>query len=62
MAELGQRRLGPSRLPSSISARPVIVSALVEGAALVLLVRADADFGELLYLLRRHQPAIAGLL
>ncbi|HEX9167075.1 MAG TPA: roadblock/LC7 domain-containing protein [Gemmatimonadales bacterium] len=63
-AELGAAaRLGPlTTAVLDFGPGPVIVSALGEGAALVLLVRADADFGELLYLVRRHQPAIAGLL
>lgn len=62
--ELGEAaRLG--RLSTALldyGTGPVIVSALGEGSALVLLIRADADFGEILYLVRRHQPAIAGLL
>ncbi len=62
--ELGDAaRLGPlTTAVLDFGPGPVIVSALGDGAALVLLVRADADFGELLYLVRRHQPAIAGLL
>lgn len=41
---------------------PVVVSSLGNGASLVVLVRADADFGEILYLVRRHRDALAELL
>lgn len=43
-------------------AGPAIVTGLDDGAALVVLIRPDADFGELLYLVRRHRDAIASLL
>lgn len=41
---------------------PVVVTDLGNGASLVVLLRADADFGELLYLVRRHRDALAELL
>ena len=63
-SELGEAaRLGPlATAVLDFGPGPVIVSALGAGAALLVLVRADADFGELLYLVRRHQGAIAELL
>lgn len=41
---------------------PAIVSRFDNGAGLVVLARTDSDLGELLYLIRRHRPAMADLL
>lgn len=64
MTEFGERaRLGPlGTAVLDFEPGPVIVAALGNGAGLVLMVRAEADFGELLYLVRQHRDAIAELL
>ncbi len=59
---------GAARLGASATAvleyagGPAIVGAVPGGAALVVLARPDADLGELLYLVRRHRPAVADAL
>ena len=40
-------------------AGPVIIRSLADGAALVVLVDGASDFGEVLYVVRRHSHAIA---
>lgn len=60
LAELGTAsRLGhPTGAVIEFSGGPAIIG-MVDGAALFVMARPDADLGELLYLVRRHRPAVA---
>ena len=41
---------------------PAIVGSMEAGSSLVVLAKADADLGDLLYLIRRYRPAVADAL
>jgi predicted regulator of Ras-like GTPase activity (Roadblock/LC7/MglB family) len=41
---------------------PALVGAMEKGAALVVLASAEADLGDLLYLIRRYRPAVTDAL
>jgi predicted regulator of Ras-like GTPase activity (Roadblock/LC7/MglB family) len=61
IAELGgAARLGhPTSAVVEFSGGPAIIGMVDGGAALFVMARPDADLGELLYLVRRHRPAVA---
>lgn len=61
IAELGSAtRLGhPISTVVEFSGGPAIIGMVDGGAALFVMARPDADLGELLYLVRRHRPAVA---
>jgi predicted regulator of Ras-like GTPase activity (Roadblock/LC7/MglB family) len=63
-AELGVTcRVGPLGL-AVLDYRdgPLILAELADGASLLVLTSPSTDLGELLYLIRRHRPAMADLL
>jgi predicted regulator of Ras-like GTPase activity (Roadblock/LC7/MglB family) len=64
VTELGSAaRLGdPSTAILEFAGGPAILGMVDGGAALVVMARPDVDLGELLYLVRRHRPAVADAL
>lgn len=61
IAELGSAAgMGqPTSAVIEFSGGPAIIGMVDGGAALFVMARPDADLGELLYLVRRHRPAVA---
>ena len=61
LVELGAAsRLGhPTSAVLEFAGGPAIVGMVDGGAALFVMARPEADLGELLYLVRRHRPAVA---